>query len=187
MAIRNDLELAEAVDEVDRLLQDIQNYAQRDFNRPARIRFPRGYIRTATEQRARLPFLRDSNLKSNIAYVMLLSDVLHWLLVRTDLGGTAKEMLIKLQLFLLGSIVESITKVTLRGRCGGNYCRRTEYLENHGVITAQLRADLDWLWEMRNRMHLFQLTDSEWNIADYTVAALNRGVRAFQGLLAALR
>src|SRR5664279_5480201 len=109
MAINNDEELMEVVDEAGRLLQDIQNYVERDFTRAARIRFPRGYLRTATQARTRLGCLTNTQLKSNIAYTMLLSDVQHWLLARTDLSGMAKEMVIKLQLFLLGSIVESIT------------------------------------------------------------------------------
>jgi hypothetical protein len=183
MPIENDEDLAVAVQEAGRLVQEIQNYAQRDFTKTAKLRFPRGYLRTASQARARLGFLDSSHLKSNISYTMMLSDLQHWLLVRTDLSGTAKEMVIKLQLFLLGSIVESITKVYLRGKCGGNYARRTLYLEEHRIVSAALRADLDWLWELRNRMHLFQLDNTEWLSTDYTVANHNRAVRAFKKLL----
>lgn len=146
MAIENDNELEEAVNEAGRLLQDIQDYVKRDFTKPAGVRFPRGYVRTAEQARKRLGFLDNSlnnpALKSNIAYTMMLSDVQHWLLVRTYLFGTAKEMVIKLHLFLLGSIVESVTKVYLRGRCGGNYGKRTEYLEKQTIISSELRMEL---------------------------------------------
>ncbi len=108
------------------------------------------------------------------------------MLNRTDLSGMAKEMVIKLQMFLLGTIIESVTKNYLRGRCGGNFCRRTQYLLDNDVIDAALKNDIDWLWELRNNMHLFQLDDIEWSSTDYTVANHNRAVRAFRGLLVAL-
>ena len=95
-------------------------------------------------------------------------------------------MVIKLQIFLLGSIVESLTKVFLKGKCGGNYAKRTQYLEDNGSISEQLHIDLDWLWDMRNKMHLFQLDNTEWLSTDYTVANHNRAVRAFKALLVAL-
>lgn len=183
MAIRNDDELAQKVTEAGELLQEIQNYVGRDFSKSVKIRFPRGYIRTAAEARTRIRFVTDANLRSNVSYTMLLSDVQHWLLVRTDLSGTAKEMIIKLQMFLLGSIIESLTKVFLKGKCGGNFCKRTSYLEEHGIISEQLRIDIDWLWELRNKMHLFLVDNSEWLSTDYSVANLNRAIRAFKSLL----
>lgn len=186
MPIENDEELAQAVIDAGLLLQEIQNYAGRDFSKSAKVRFPRGYLRTAAEARKRLGFLEHSHLKSNISYTMLLSDVQHWLLARTDLSGTAKEMIIKLQFFLLGSIIESLTKVFLKGKCGGSYAKRTQYLKDHGIITEDQRLELDWLWEIRNKMHLFLLDDTEWLSTDYTVANYNRAVRAFKGMLEAL-
>ena len=187
MAIQSDQELALKVIEAGALLQEIQDYVGRDFSKPAKIRFPRGYIRTAAEARLRIPFVKDVKLKSNVSYTMILSDVQHWLLVRTDLSATAKEMIIKLQMFLLGSIVESLTKVYLKGKCGGNFCKRTAYLKEHGVISEQLQIDIDWLWDMRNKMHLFLVDRSEWQSSDYTIANHNRAVMAFKNLLEKLR
>jgi hypothetical protein len=186
MPINNDEDLEIAVKKAGDLLQEIQNYVKRDFSKSAKVRFPRGHIRPAAQGRTLLRFLDNVHLKSNISYIMLLSDVQHWLLVRTDLSGTAKEMVIKLQIFLLGSIIESATKVYLKGRCGGNYGKRTAYLGRNGIITDNLHTELDWLWELRNKMHLFQLDDSEWLSTDYTVANHNRAVRAFKELLEAL-
>jgi hypothetical protein len=183
MAIQSDEELAQKVVEASALLQEIQDYVGRDFSKSAKIRFPRGYLRTAAEARGRIPFVKDANLRSNVSYTMLLSDVQHWLLVRTDLSGIAKEMIIKLQMFLLGSIIESLTKVYLKGKCGGNFCRRTAYLKDHGFISEELQTDIDWLWDMRNKMHIFQVDNSEWQSADYTVANHNRAVKAFKSLL----
>lgn len=186
MAIENDEELARAVEDAGALVQQIQEYVGRDFSKSAKLRFPRGYIRTASEARRRLEFMPRSHLKANISYTMMLSDIQHWLLVRTDIGGTAKEMIIKLQIFLLGSIIESVTKTYLHGTCGGNFKRRTEHLEQNGVISTALRTDIDWLWDIRNRMHLFQLENTEWLSTDYTVANHNKAVRAFRELLEAL-
>jgi hypothetical protein len=186
MTINNDEELAVAVANAGELLQEIQAYAKRDFSKSAKVRFPRGYIRPASVARTKLGFLNHSHLKSNISYTMLLSDVQHWLLVRTDLSGTAKEMVIKLQIFLLGSIIESATKIYLKGKCGGHYGKRTEHLAKVDIISTYLQSELDWLWELRNKMHLFQLDNTEWLSTDYTVANHNRAVRAFKELLEAL-
>jgi hypothetical protein len=183
MTIQSDEELAQRVIEAGALLQEIQNYVGRDFSKPAKVRFPRGYMRTAAEARGRIPFVKDVKLKSNVSYTMILSDVQHWLLMRTDLSGTAKEMIIKLQMFLLGSIIESLTTVYLKGKCGKNFCKRTAYLKEHGVISEQLQIDIDWLWDMRNKMHLFLVDKSEWQCSDYTIANHNRAVKAFKSLL----
>jgi hypothetical protein len=183
MTIHNDDELREAVDKASMLIQQIQEYVGRDFTKPAKVRFPRGYLRTASESRRRVSFLTDPTLRSNIAYTIQLADVQHWILNRTDLSGMAKEMVIKLQLFLLGTIIESVTKNYLRGRCGGHFCRRTQFLLDNGIINASLKTDIDWLWELRNNMHLFQLDDIEWSSTQYTIANHNRAVRAFRKLL----
>lgn len=186
MTIHNDSELQAAIDEASGLIQQIQDYVGRDFSKPAKLRFPRGYLRTAAEARRRVSFFDDTTLRSNIAYTMQLADLQHWLLNRTDISGMAKEMVIKLQMFLLGSIVESVTKNYLHGRCGGNFCRRTQYLVDNEIIESTLKTDIDWLWDLRNNMHLFQLNDIEWSSTNYTVANHNRAVRAFRKLLSNL-
>jgi len=183
VTIRSDEELQSAVEQANELIQEIQNYVGRERSNAARIRFPRGYIRTAESQRRRLNFLEDYHVRSNIAFTMMLADVQHWLLVRTDIGGSAREMIIKLQFFLLASVVETVTRIYLHGRCGDGYKRRTNYLVEHGVLDQELKDDLDWLWDMRNRWHLFQLDHTEWSSRDYTVRNHNRAVRAFQSLI----
>lgn len=188
MTIQTDQQLAAKLDQAGALLQEIQDYVKRDFKKSAKVRFPRGFIRTADVARQRLGFLKESNFKRNASYTMLLADVQHWLLVRTDLYGTAKEMLIKQQFFLLGTLIESLTKVFLDGAVGKkrNYSFRTDYMEQHGIITADLRSNLDWIWEIRNNMHLFLVEDIEWSSADYTVANHNIAVKAFKEMLDAM-
>ena len=186
MTISNDDELRRGLEQASSLLQEIQDYLGRDFSKSAKVRFPRGYIRTATIARKKINFVQPEALKSNISYTMMLTDVQHWLLARTDLAGTAREMVIKLQIFLIGTIIESVTKAYLKGKCGDGYKRRTNYLLAEGLISDELKADLDWLWDVRNKMHLFQVTDSEWLSKDYSVENHNRAMRAFNELLSCL-
>ena len=54
----------------------------------------------------------------------MLSDVYRWMLNRTDLWGTPREMLIKECVCLMGSLVESITKDAMCGICGKNKIMR---------------------------------------------------------------
>lgn len=191
MAINNKAELAKATEQAGVLLQQIQNYLEEnDLNwgecSEAKVRFPRGFIRQAGLQRKRLEFLENRALKDNLAYTLILSDVVLWLKLRTDLWGTPKEMLTKLYVFLIGTLVESITKEYLEGICGKNFKKRNEFLVENGVIDGELQVDLDWLWDTRNRMHLFQLNTAEYK-NDYDEKCHRRCVKTFRRLLAALR
>jgi hypothetical protein len=123
MEITTPAQLQKAVDQAGVLLQAIHHYCETNNKthtelREARVRFPRGVIRPAGLQRARIPFVTDKALKSNIAYTMILSVTVLWLSLRTDLWGTPREMLTKLYVFLLGTICESITKDYLTDICG---------------------------------------------------------------------
>ncbi len=186
MAIENDEQLFLALVQASEQLQLVQEYVQRDFSKSAKLRFPRGYLKTAGQWRHPLRFLADSPLKKNISYTLMLVDVQHWILERTDLAGITRDMIVKLQMFLLGSIVESITKTYLHGICGGNYKRRTSHLHQQEIISQELCGDLDWLWDTRNNMHLFQVGGSEWETNQYTESNYIRAQNAYQGLVTAL-
>lgn len=190
MPIRNDRELQEAAEQASALIQEIHDYCAATRRTiadvpEARVRFPRGFIRTATYQRSRFPFLEDHALKSNIAYTLILSDTILWLSVRTDVSGIAREMLNKLFIFLVGSIIESVTRVYLRGVCGKNFESRLTFLVEHGVISQDLREELSWIWETRNRMHLLKLEGREFE-NEYNLENHHRTIYAFRGLLSAL-
>jgi hypothetical protein len=191
MAIKTLQDLAKAAEDAGVLLQQIQNYCEENDLTwaecpEARVRFPRGFIRTASLQRKRLSFVEDKALRDNLAYTLILSDVVLWLKLRTDLWGTPKEMLTKLHVFLMATLCESITKVHLEGVCGKNFKKRNEFLVSGGVIDEELKVDLDWLWDTRNRMHLFHLDEPEYK-NDYDHECHNRSNRAFRGLINALR
>lgn len=186
MLIRNDSDLEAAVDTTNELLRAIHAYSRRDFSKQWTLEFPRGYVRTASQHRKRLPFIRNRALKDNIAYTFMAHDTLHWVLMRTDVAATIREQLIKLSIFLVGGLAESITKHCLHGKCGKTFTGRTSYMVRNGIIAEGLCADLDWVWEIRNRMHLFLLDESEYNVGTYTAADYDRATRTIDALLASL-
>jgi hypothetical protein len=72
-------------------LQQLEDRLKLEGDRKLKIRFPRGYLRTAQHFRKRFWFVRDDNLRRNIAYSLILSDVYRWLLNRTDFWGQRKK------------------------------------------------------------------------------------------------
>ena len=176
MTIQSDRDLDEALERVGGGIQQIQDYVGRDFSRPCRMRFPRGYIRTANHFRNSLDFVADETLRHNLSYALLLYDVQHWILVRTDLSGVAKEMLIKDAIVLLGNIAETLTKLPLSTSAAKkSYKKRTERLRSMGIIEPALQDDLDWLWDTRNNCHYFLVTMREYahyTAQDYTTELL---------------
>lgn len=191
MAIKSEAELRRAAQQASDLLQQIHDYCS-EMNvkwsdcDSARVRFPRGFIRTAAEQRARLTFIEKGTLRDNLAYTLILSDVILWIKLRTDLWGTPKHMVTKLYAFVIGTLCESITKEYFAGRCGKNFKLRNEYMLEHAIIDGDLKADLDWLWDLRNRMHLFQLEAREYE-NEYSEECHVRVVKTFRGLIRSLR
>jgi hypothetical protein len=186
MTITNDQELRAAARKAGDLLQDIQNYCGQEVKEDAKVRFPRGYLRTASSQRSRLGFVADEDLKSNLAYTLILSDSVLWQLTKTDIAATAKEMLIKLFIFIGGTLIESITKDYLKGLCGQNFKKRTQYLVDHGVIDTDLQLDIDWIWNTRNNMHLFMLDSKEYD-NDYNTQSQVKCAKAFKQLIENLK
>lgn len=182
MSINNDRELRKAAEEAGAILQEIQDYVGYKQHNQAVTRFPRGYLRTAESFRKQFQFLDNVTLKKNISYLMMLYDSTRWLLWRTDIAGTPKEMLIKLQIFIAGTFVESITKEYLKGKCGKGYKERTRYLYANEVIESDLKKDLDWIWDMRNNMHLFLLSEPEY-VNKYNQASLERCTGAVNSLI----
>lgn len=191
MTITNDEELVEAAEKAGQLLQSIHDYCKKNNKiiadyPEAKVEFPRGFIRKAAYQRDRFPFIMCDELKSNLAYTLILSDVVMWLIVRTDISGIAKDMLHKLFMFLIATVVESTTKSYLKGFCSKNYKDRTKYLLENNIIDADLKSELDWLWDVRNNMHLFQLQEREYK-NEYGVESHLKCIKTFRKLLAALR
>lgn len=177
MTIRTDEELAAVVEDVGHKLQDIQNYLGAGSHRFGKIRFPRGYIRTADHFRSRLLFILDRDDRDNLAYALILTDVYRWLTNRTDLFGTAREMVLKSGIVLTGSICETLAVKYTVGLIGRT-CRfklRCTRMAAYGVITEELRDELHWLWDTRSAIHICDVKVREYeryNIADYNRAVL---------------
>jgi hypothetical protein len=183
-AIQNDNELASVVAQVNDGLQAIQNYVgERKGNNNAKVRFPSGFIRTAESQRQRLRFVTDATLRDNLSYMLMLSDVYLWLLKRTSLLGTAQEMVVKAAIFLAGAIIESLTKDYLTNSISKNagFKQRTQRLLDDGRIDDSLKMNLDWVWDTRNNMHAFLVTQREWN--KYDQAQYSRAATAVSTLI----
>lgn len=180
--IESDQELLETVARVNADLQAIQNYLGKENHANAKVRFPRGFIRTAAHFRQRLHFLNDKTLVRNISYALILSDVYRWLLNRTDIAGTAKEMIIKEGICLVGSLCESITKDVLTGVVGRKrgYKDRIQNLVGNEIIDGALQTELDWVWDTRNNKHLFLVEIREHE--HYRLSDYNRAVRALRAL-----
>lgn len=180
--ISNDAELKEVVARISNDLREIQNYLGQEDHTEAKIIFPRGYIRKAAHFRSRFTFLRDETLRRNVAYSLILSDVYRWLLNRSDISGTAKEMVIKEGICLVGSLCESVTKNVLDGVVGKKkgYKYRTQYLLDNAIIDAALKEELDWVWDTRNNEHLFLVEIREHE--HYKLADYNRAIKALKNL-----
>lgn len=173
--IKNDDQLRHAVAAVNEHIQAIQDYLGQKNHADGKVRFPRGFIRTASHFRTRLEFIDSEILRKNLSYAFILSDVLRWLANRTDLAGTAKEMVIKNTIILMGSICESMAISGTWGIIGKkhSFCERTNRMVTKGIITADLRDRLHWLWDKRTGIHIYELSHQEYdtyNIADYNKA-----------------
>jgi hypothetical protein len=185
--ISNDQQLSAAIRQAGDLLQSAQDYLGRRHSDSGRVRFPRRYLRTASDWRKKLGFVRSGSVRNNVAYSLMLFDVHLWILHRTDLAGTASLMVVKATLATAGSIVEALLIDHYSGVMGKRqpFKARTKRLVDDGVIAAPLRAELDWLWDMRCRQHLFEISASEFDF--YSLVDHKRAVGALGELMTKLQ
>ena len=187
--IENAQQLRAAVNEAGGLIQEISDYLAQhpEHQRIARLRFPRGYIRTAYYTRQRLEFVQNEVLRRNVSYAIMTHDVLRWLAFRTDIAGQAKEMLIKEAVCLIGTVCESISIFPGEQGLGRNagFRNRVRRLRDLNVLDDPAVELLEWLWDKRNQEHLYDLPFREWG--HYVEADWLRSVEAYQTLTGALR
>jgi hypothetical protein len=180
--ISNDDELRIAVNIVDENIQRIQNYLGQDSHADGKIRFPRNFIRTADHFRGQLSFIREQNITDNLAYALIQSDVYRWLTNRTDIFGTAKEMVMKSGIALMGSICETMAIDVTKGIIGRrhSFCERCNRMVIKEIISEDLKNELQWLWEVRSSIHIYEVDHREhavYNMRDY-----NRAIHATRNL-----
>ena len=187
MPIESDEQLRTAVFEAGVLLQDIQDYCERENVVQARVRFPRRYLLTAAAYRRLLPNLPQPLLAKNISYALMTADLLAWLAIRTDLSGQAFEMIVKEGICVLASICESLTRRQgVRGLGKKKvFSERTETLVQMGVISNEAKCALDRIWEIRKREHLSDLRDTDYN--QYSRTDFNRARAAYIQLVNGLK
>ncbi len=182
--ISNEEELIVAIDEINERLQAVNDYLGPNNHESARIRFPRGYLRTCAHHRTKYSFLKDKTLQSNIAYAKMTTDIFRWMLNRTDVSLTAREMLIKQGISIMGSVAEAVLKAIFEGRPGGgnkqSFNKRIERLHEQQRLKDKTKAELEWLWDVRNNVHLMLLDEREYN--KYSIRDYNRAILALRAL-----
>ena len=150
MPIANDTELQAVADEVSFGLKEIQEYLGDRNHSAGKVRFPRGYLRTAASARAQIWYIQDETIKRNLAYAHIQADVFRWLLNRTDISATAKEMVIKEIICLAAAIAETLTRtVALQEKvCGKKkgFNDRCDALKDRGAVSSNTCVELKWLW-----------------------------------------
>ncbi len=175
-------EMQSLIDRASLALQAIQDDLGRD-GPGGRVRFPTGYIKTVADRTARLTWIGDEALKRNICYHLIFADVLRWLLNRTTLRLIARDMVIKHTIAVMGAVVEGITVAAvgrLRQPAGNRFPARLGRLVTAGAINEDLRADLQWLWDLRTNIHIHEAQGLE--IDRYPVSDSNRAVRVVRRL-----
>jgi hypothetical protein len=95
-------------------------------------------------------------------------------------------MIVKASLVTLGSIAEAILVDHYTGKMGARqrFTSRTNRLLSEEIISVELKKNLDWLWDMRCRQHLYELTHAEFDL--YEITDHKRAIAAVSNLFEAL-
>lgn len=167
MKITNDPQLQQAAIEVSERLQAIQDYCGVKKSELARVRFPRGFIRAAASHRRILPSGLSPLLRHNISYSLMTLDVFRWLIIRTDIAGPARSMVIKRAIATLAELMETLVKHYAAKK---QFDRAVDVLERLEVLSEDLSKNLKDVWKMRATIHLWeakQLEHNQFRASDY--------------------
>lgn len=181
-------ELREQSEIAEKALQRIQDIiANRNHVKEARIRFPRGYLRTTSPTYFDLPKIGDNTKRRNFAYRLLMADLCRWLLARTDIYGQVRSLVVSEYISIFAFGAEFFVKECTFGKKGRErkFTSHTEWLFEKGYLTKSLKGDVDWLWEVRTKEHLDPSSDLDHNTS--RVVDYNRAHRIWTELLAALK
>lgn len=180
--ITDDNELKKAIDIVNEHIQQIQDYLGQRSHPDGKIRFPRKFIRKAAHFRDQLSFIKDTNIKDNLAYALIQSDVYRWLTNRTDIFGIAKEMIMKSGIALMGSICETMAIDATKGLIGRrhSFCERCNRMAVKRIISEDLNNELHWLWDARAAIHIYEIDHREYE--KYQIKDYNRAIIAARKL-----
>jgi hypothetical protein len=186
ISITNDAELVDVLDTVNVSLQSIHNYLKNNPGKKAKIRFPRGYLGSIYSHSSKFSWLEDPVLSKNIAYQHVFVDTLRWMANHTDLFSTGRDMLLKNALVSYGSIFEALLYGAIKQLdfIEGKVPTRLNRLEKEGVINESLRKELDWLWNLRQSIHIKSVDVVERQ--KYSAAEVNRSFKALERFKSAL-
>ena len=159
--------MADVVCMASEALQTIQDRCGREDVPESRVKFPRTFIRKVQEIREELPheYIRNEAneaLVRNICYSLMMVDILQWLLTRTDLYGAAASMTRKEIICLYGAICESLLKAAVKNK-KISFKKRSDKLVEEGVINADLKSRIDWIWDTRTNEHLSEVEGLEYD------------------------
>lgn len=167
---------------------DISKLSENDMER-IKIRFPRGYLRYTDDFRKRLSFIHNDTLKRNLSYHFMLSDVYKWILNRFDIAFTAKEMIIKAELSLLGNIIAAIVTNVAKEIKPGQKKRginaSLSVLVKNDIINEELKKGITCIWEIRCKEHIENLKD--WELNKYSLSDYNKAIIIWQELESQLK
>jgi hypothetical protein len=187
MPIQNDTDLAVAVEQASRLIQDIQDYTKRTLRSDAYVRFPRGVLRTAEHYRIQCPDYLAPRQKDSCAYGFMYLDVLWWIAARTDLSGIALEMVYKSAIITQGTILEAMLHIPNQGIffSAAGIKKKLEKAVARGWISQEDCYVLQELWDHRCNVHLKLLDGHEFS--KYTPQHVNQPRAALDRLMSKLR
>lgn len=182
-------QIRKLVENISTDLQFLEKLLQDNNVQKVNIRFPRKVIRTAEYFRARLVFVNDDILRTNIAYHLMLSDVYRWILNRFDIALTAKELLIKEGISLMGNIIDAVITHIARNFMSNpkdriGFKKACTILVENEIITTELKENLMWVWGMRCKEHLPNLRKAEYK--KYELEHYNKTIkiwREFENML----
>lgn len=143
-------------------LQEIQHLiGNRDPLPEAQIRFPRGYVVPVGRRYHLLPEIGSNTKRRNFTYRLLAADVLRWMLDRTDVYGQVASALTAEYVCILAFGAEFFVKECTIGKFGRKrpFAAHTANLVDRRHISANLKAELDWMWDVRTREHLDSTDD----------------------------
>ena len=182
MEIKNDEELALAVEAVSDYLQSISNYLKDNPEKSAKFKFPRKYLNTVHNYQSKFSWIRNFYLSKNIAYHYQFIDVLRWIGNSTDLYGPVKNVLYKHAIVISGSIAEAFVTATAKKLeyVESKFPGRIKRLNRDGIISNKLLADLNWLWDLRNGIHLHLIEETEHE--SYKVSSVKKSFKIVKSL-----
>lgn len=184
--IDSDNDLIAAVDAVGAGLQEISHYLNANPEAKGRIRFPRGYLGTVGKHNKRYSWIENEVLKRNLSYQYIFYDVLRWMSNRTDISGTASEMIYKHAIVVVSSIAEGLLAAAANqlDYAEGKFPKRLKHLLTDEIINQKLHDELTWMWEVRQAVHVHIVNDLEWE--KYKVTDARRASKAVKELEEAL-